>query len=235
MSDLWRIEQLSALVDRALERSTYGGQDSARVREVPDVRTIRYYTTIGLLDRPQEMRGRTAFYGRRHLWQLVAVKKLQAEGMSLVDVQAALAGASNRKLQKLAGLPADFFEKVSDLLAREPSQNGNRPAAASSDVAASDVAAGRARFWEETPICAGVAELEEEALGARPAVVVPLQPGISLMIDGQFLPQAQQGNEWIQQLRPALDSLREAIASLCLQAAAPKSHDKRTRSSGEAK
>jgi DNA-binding transcriptional MerR regulator len=72
------------------------------VREVPDRRTIRYYTTLGLIDRPAEMRGRTAYYGRRHLLQLVAIKKLQAEGRSLAEIQRALAGLTDHALARVA-------------------------------------------------------------------------------------------------------------------------------------
>ena len=74
---LWTIDELGAVVALALSVD-YAGQANGRVREVPDRRTIRYYTTLGLIDRPARMRGRTALYGRRHLLQLVAIKRLQA-------------------------------------------------------------------------------------------------------------------------------------------------------------
>ena len=51
----------------------------ARPPHVPDARTIRYYATLGLIDRPEAFRGRTALYGARHLSQLVAIKRLQAK------------------------------------------------------------------------------------------------------------------------------------------------------------
>ena len=70
----------------------YAGQASGRVRDVPDRRTIRYYTTLGLIDRPAAMRGRTALYGLRHLLQLAAIKRLQAHGLSLAEVQQRLVG-----------------------------------------------------------------------------------------------------------------------------------------------
>ena len=76
----------------------YAGTPSGRVRDVPDLRTIRYYTTMGLLDRPAEMRGRTALYGPRHLLQLVAVKKLQARGLSLSQIQQEMTGATDAML-----------------------------------------------------------------------------------------------------------------------------------------
>ncbi|HWB07972.1 MAG TPA: MerR family transcriptional regulator [Pirellulales bacterium] len=77
-------------------------QPSVRVRDVPDLRTIRYYTTLGLLDRPLDMRGRTAYYGWRHVWQLLAIKRLQLAGVPLVEIQQRLTGAEDRTLKKLA-------------------------------------------------------------------------------------------------------------------------------------
>jgi DNA-binding transcriptional MerR regulator len=99
----WTIDELGAAVAAALAEG-YDGPPNARVRDVPDRRTIRYYTTLGLLDRPVEMRGRTAFYGRRHLFQLVAIKKLQSRGLKLTEVQAVLAGQTESSLARLAGM-----------------------------------------------------------------------------------------------------------------------------------
>src|SRR5260370_33668264 len=100
---LWTLEDLSARVALALAEN-YDGQTSGRVREVPDRRTIRYYTTLGLLDRPAEMRGRTALYGRRRLLQLVAIKRLQAQGLSLAGVQERVVGLSDAALRRLAAV-----------------------------------------------------------------------------------------------------------------------------------
>jgi MerR HTH family regulatory protein len=102
---LWTIDELSAKVAEALSAG-YGGVPSGRVRDVPDSRTIRYYTTLGLLDRPAAMQGRTALYGLRHLLQLVAIKRLQARGLSLAAVQERVIGLSNAALRKIAAVPA---------------------------------------------------------------------------------------------------------------------------------
>jgi hypothetical protein len=53
------------------------------------------------------MRGRTALYGPRHLLQLVAVKRRQAEGMRLAEIQAELAGAPDELLESIAEVPLD--------------------------------------------------------------------------------------------------------------------------------
>jgi hypothetical protein len=103
---LCTIDELGAQVALALSVD-YEGAPNSRVRDIPDRRTIRYYTTLGLLDRPAEMRGRTALYGRRHLRQLVAIKRLQAHGLSLAAIQQKLLGLSDAALGRLARLPAD--------------------------------------------------------------------------------------------------------------------------------
>lgn len=101
---LWTLDQLTEQVEAALSVD-YPGAPSGRVRSVPDQRAIRWYTTIGLVDRPASMRGRTALYVERHLLQLVAIKRLQAEGRSLADIQAELAGVPESTLRLLARLP----------------------------------------------------------------------------------------------------------------------------------
>ncbi len=101
---LWTITELNAQVALALSAG-YEGAPNGRVRNLPDPRTIRYYTTLGLIDRPAAMRGRTALYGRRHLMQLVAIKRLQARGLSLAKVQQQLLGLSEGELSRLARLP----------------------------------------------------------------------------------------------------------------------------------
>lgn len=99
---MWTIDELAARASEALSQLALA-QGSGRVREVPDVRAIRYYTTTGLLDRPLKFEGRTALYGKRHLLQLVAIKRLQAAGTPLAEVQQRLHGVTDAALGKLAG------------------------------------------------------------------------------------------------------------------------------------
>ena len=104
------IGDLRTLAARALQVGGYTPAASARVRAVPDTRTIRYYTTLGLIDRPAEMRGRTAFYTDRHVLQLVAIKRLQGQNMTLSDIQSALIGVGAVKLGLIASLPDGFWK-----------------------------------------------------------------------------------------------------------------------------
>lgn len=98
--ELWTIEQLPDRVAELLAQD-YAGQQNGRVRELPNGRTIRWYTTIGLVDRPIS-RGRTAFYGPRHVLQLAAVKRLQAAGRTLAEIQQELVGITDGRLAELA-------------------------------------------------------------------------------------------------------------------------------------
>ncbi len=88
----------------------------SRVSPVPDARTIRYYTTLGLLDRPW-MEGRQARYGKRHLLQVVSIKALQGRGLPLSEVQARLYGMSNEHLE---GLLTTLSESAHSVRKTEP-------------------------------------------------------------------------------------------------------------------
>lgn len=95
------LEELAKQVALMLEKyRLLAVQQDARVSAVPDGRTIRYYTTLGLLDRPQ-MVGRQAKYGKRHVLQLLAVKALQAQALPLAEIQARLYGLSDEELETL--------------------------------------------------------------------------------------------------------------------------------------
>lgn len=145
----WTIDQLREAVAAALAEG-YAGPPNGRVRDVPDQRTIRYYTTLGLIDRASEMRGRTALYSTRHLLQLVAIKKLQAQGLSLAEVQRALAGQTNAALAGQGGISVDS------------SKEGDRVSQSA-----------RRAFWKEvpspvrSPAIDVVPDAKDETLAAR--------------------------------------------------------------------
>jgi hypothetical protein len=77
---------------------------NGQVRAVPDDRTIRYYVTLGLLDRPSAMRGRTALYGPRHVAQVIAIKRLQTMGRSLAEIQALWPTLDDPTLARMSGV-----------------------------------------------------------------------------------------------------------------------------------
>ncbi|WP_255204910.1 MerR family transcriptional regulator [Actinomadura sp. BRA 177] len=104
MDGTWTIGELAERAAAALAADG-AAQVNGRVRDVPNTRLIRWYTTIGLVDPPLARRGRTALYGPRHLLQLVAVKRRQAEGRSIAEIQLELTAATNDTLTRIAALP----------------------------------------------------------------------------------------------------------------------------------
>lgn len=74
-----------------------------RVAALPDARTLRYYQSIGLVDKPLRYAGRQAVYGYRHLLQVLAIKSLQGRGLSLAQAQRALLAASTESLEAAVG------------------------------------------------------------------------------------------------------------------------------------
>jgi DNA-binding transcriptional MerR regulator len=101
MNDRLTLEELCAEVAAELDRrGLRQAQEDGRVTPAPDLRTVRYYATFGLLDRPVR-EGREVRYGRRHLLQLLVVKALQARGVPLAEIQAQVYGRSNPELETL--------------------------------------------------------------------------------------------------------------------------------------
>src|ERR1700722_12766541 len=111
MQESWTIAELAELAAETLaatesdEPSTGPVRADGRVRDVPNERLVRWYAAVGLVDPPLSRRGRIARYGRRHLLQLVAVKRRQAEGRSLAEIQAELTGATDETLATVARVP----------------------------------------------------------------------------------------------------------------------------------
>lgn len=166
---LWRLEQLADLASAALATTLAGGE-SQRVQWRPNPRTVRYYTTLGLLDRPAEMRGRTAYYGRRHLLQVVAIKRLQAAGLSLGDIQIRLAGRTQDELEALAQLPGDL---------------GRLPLGRTPPEGTTSGPAVRARaFWGVPPTPAPQLPAGPPPSGPDRGACLVLAPGVRLVVDG---------------------------------------------------
>ena len=106
MDEAWTLAELVA--EAASWIATLPPPKNGQVRAVPDERTVRYYAAQGLLDRPAAMRGRTAIYGKRHLAQVIAIKRLQSAGHSLADITAMWPTLDDLTLARLTGvtLPA---------------------------------------------------------------------------------------------------------------------------------
>jgi DNA-binding transcriptional MerR regulator len=153
------IDQLAA--EAAATLATTGvSPRNGQVASQPDRRMLRYYASLGLLDRPVEVRGRTGLYGRRHLLQVVAIKRLQS---SLADIQRRLAGADDDDLAALAGAGR----------AGEPGVTATAVARPAAVRTAEPV--GRTAFWRAPPSA-------PPAPGPRPVGAVDLGLGVTLVL-----------------------------------------------------
>ncbi len=101
--DDWPIAELVGFVEQCISAFP-AAPKNGQVRAVPDERTVRYYGTIGLLDKPIAMRGRTALYGRKHVAQIIAIKRLQADGRSLAEIQALWPKLDDATLSRMSGV-----------------------------------------------------------------------------------------------------------------------------------
>ncbi|MEV5324221.1 MerR family transcriptional regulator [Nonomuraea sp. NPDC052634] len=158
MGETWTIGELAEHAARAL-RDGAAAPVNGRVRDVPSERLIRWYTTIGLVDPPLTRRGRVARYGRRHLLQLVAIKRMQAAGHSIAEIQTALAGAEDHTLEAVSGLHLPRPETVPEAV-RDGACPTGEPAVSARPLT------GRTRFWAERP--GSRPEGPDAAAGRRP-------------------------------------------------------------------
>jgi DNA-binding transcriptional MerR regulator len=83
----FELDELVKAVNRQIARAGFAPEDE-RVSAQADARTVRYYQSLGLVSKPDRYDGRQAIYGYQHLLQLVAVKALQAQGLSLEQIRA---------------------------------------------------------------------------------------------------------------------------------------------------
>ena len=95
----WTLEALAEAAGDVLALLPASSRVDGRVNPVPDLRTLRYYQSVGLLDRADAGYPRAQGYGYRHLLQVVATKALQAAGQPLAAIQRGLTGRTTAELE----------------------------------------------------------------------------------------------------------------------------------------
>ena len=158
-------------------------QPSGRVSDIPTVRTVRYYATHGLLEKPVDWRGRAALYGARHLLTLVAIKRLQARGESLQDVQGRLGGLTLEELEELAGLTLEEIESLGEEDPTKEAEDATLGAEASGkgkgqDDAEEGAPARQRSFWMARPQASP--DAPEEVAPRRASREVELVRGVRM-------------------------------------------------------
>ena len=98
MSDVYTIEQLAEAVNEWCDKheiAPASGQAGERMTE----RNVRYYRALGLLDAP--LSGGGAGYGEKHLFQLIGIRLLQAQGLPLNRIRDLLFGRTLDELHEV--------------------------------------------------------------------------------------------------------------------------------------
>ncbi|WP_026414136.1 MerR family transcriptional regulator [Actinomadura oligospora] len=218
MDETWTITELAEHAAAALAADGVP-RVNGRVRDLPNERLIRWYTSIGLLDPPLGRRGRTALYGPRHLLQLLAVKRRQALGRSIAEIQVELAGAPDALLRGIAA--PDIEPGTTSQAEHGPAAAGggagNRTdghtgtdAGLSDDTVEIDIARPRDSFWTVQP---SVRFHREPALDTPPAdepVLVQgvrIAPGVTVMVETRHLDEDDLA-AIAESAAPLLDTLR---------------------------
>lgn len=94
------VNELAAAAARILI-STETFQNRETVTSLPDERMVRYYITEGLITPSEEKQGTSSVFNYLQLLQLLAIKKLQAENLSIRQIRKIVV---NRKINELEEL-----------------------------------------------------------------------------------------------------------------------------------
>ena len=156
--------------------------DSRRVTWTPTPRLLRYYTTLGILDRAARFQGRVALYTGKHLLQVLAIKHLQLGGKKLEEIQKLMLGLGEENLAEMLGLPLPLPEPESET----PTVDEPHPAR-------------RADFWHELPTRPDPDPIEP-ALDTRALTGVQPLPGLQILVDPELLPEGFSLTDFLQQL-----------------------------------
>lgn len=181
----WTIEELVERANRALRYDSLPAH-SRRVRDHLSLRQARLYTTLGLLSRP-ELRGRKGYYSVKHLMQLVAIKRLQSLGWSLVEIQNRLLGLSDEELAQIARIPPEDLSKP--VVVKQSRASVQRRETA---------------FWRQTGHA--LSPVEREAV-VEHWLAIPLGDGIKLMVRAEI----EMDQETLQALRRLVSQWQKSM------------------------
>ncbi len=139
----WSLEELvdtaNALLPEFLPAAEDRPGSAGKVREEVNVRLIRHYANLGLLDE-NAREGREARYGFRHLLQLLLVRRLLTEGYPAAVIAKLITGKGDAELRALlqggtsvnatpANPALDFLAGVRRRAALAPAAPSSRPPA----------------------------------------------------------------------------------------------------------
>jgi DNA-binding transcriptional MerR regulator len=179
---------------------------AARPKDEVNARLVRHYTTVGLLPLPRR-EGREARYGRLHLVQLLALRRLMADGLSGKALYSTLSGQDEVGLARLAqeGATGEAAGAPGDALAylRTLKTQADRPR----------LVAPLPTFFHAAPVSEVQAGRQHPSrLEATALVRVTSQPGLELTLGPDFTPPRSE-EDWtrlLRRVRRAVDAAARA-------------------------
>src|SRR5215210_6154766 len=145
---------VTALVDAAGMRPT-----NASARAAPSARSVRFYVSNGLLDRP-EGKGTAATYNYRHLLQLLAIKIRQREGQTLEVIKGEMTTMTGDALER----------RVATLLASALDAGGVEAVAHDDD---------RQWSWRRISVLDGVElHIRDDSVAARQDAIIAMREAV---------------------------------------------------------
>jgi DNA-binding transcriptional MerR regulator len=76
-------------------------QERGNVSDYPNERTVRFYLSEGLLSQPEEKKGSALIFNYSHLLTLLAIKKLQAQGIPNGFIRSLVVGKPDSELETI--------------------------------------------------------------------------------------------------------------------------------------
>lgn len=83
------VEQAAILIQLFVPK-----QEKYKVTDYPDPRTVRFYLTRGLMDKPSRYDGQKAIFSSKHLLQLIVIKYYQSQHLSIKQISEIINGLS---------------------------------------------------------------------------------------------------------------------------------------------
>jgi DNA-binding transcriptional MerR regulator len=184
------VKTTTQLIQEAMPQPSDG-----RIAPFPDERTIRYYQTVGTLKKPLRYEGRNAIYSYLHLLQLIVIKLLQRQGLSLAQIQSALLGSTLSDLEKILKPIFEEGDRTSKKLVQRFFSIQSSPL--SMGKMKEEIPCGE-RGRGEYPQIPIYQKPRKEA--ARNLIAKEIAPGISILIDPEVIKNPDQLIDWITKL-----------------------------------
>lgn len=178
-------------------------QHRGTVSLVPDERTIRYYVSEGLIQSADEKQGTASVFSYKHLLQLVAVKKLQAEHLPIRKIRELVSGKDEQQLENLLGVSSADRKKTDQMEAKRYLESLLTPS----------MALATQQLPSSAPVQKSLQRAETQSAPADPVGSwqrVEIEPGLELHIRSDYMPPASSAKtkSLAERIRGAINRLR---------------------------